>query len=80
MAFTSESGRFALRSRGGKTRAKNERARGFPSLVKARQVRALNRARQKSEHLAKMFDSLCSRHCPCVNRILRELEPSLLRN
>ena len=62
MAFTSQSGAFARRSRGGKKAAVNQRARGFPALAKARQVRAANRARQIAQQLA-MLSGSCCEHC-----------------
>jgi hypothetical protein len=52
MAFTSESARFMLRSRGGKAYARNNRARGFPTLVKARAALAAKHARLRAEQLA----------------------------
>jgi hypothetical protein len=71
MAFTSQSGAFALRSRAGKTNARIQRDRGFPHLVKAR----IARARKRLEQLAQLVSADCCEHCTLRLRISRLKQP-----
>jgi hypothetical protein len=69
MPFTSESARQMLRKRGGWARARNERARGFPALAKARMVLAANReaARERKRLIESEQWTVvqCDRKCGC---------------
>ena len=68
MAFTSESARFALSSRGGKAYVRNHRERGFPTLVKAREVRLAKHQARLAALLAELETGV---HCKCCS--LRKL-------
>jgi hypothetical protein len=62
MAFTSESGRWALCRRGVLGYIKNHQGRGYPNLVRARAVLAAQRERQRVE-AEQLASSSCCEHC-----------------
>jgi hypothetical protein len=59
MAFTSQSGAFALRSRAGKANARIQKERGYPYCVKAREARL----RKRLERLLSLLSADCCEHC-----------------